>query len=83
MNGTYTAIPDNMNPTADKYLISGSDIIGIKTRNTATINVIIGRIMGTLYGLGIFGCVLLSAKIKFSLNIYHLPIQELTISNFT
>lgn len=48
MNGMYTATPDNINPNADRYLISGSEIIGVSTKKTETINVTMGRMIGTL-----------------------------------
>lgn len=44
-----------MKPSAAKYLAGGSVIIGVTERNTATANVKIGMIIGTLYGRGISG----------------------------
>lgn len=44
-----------MNANAAKYLAGGSVTNGVTDRKTATINVIIGMINGTLYGRGKFG----------------------------
>lgn len=46
-----------MKPRAAKYLMDGSDMIGIIDRKTATPSVKIGTTNGTLYGRGVFGWV--------------------------
>lgn len=58
----YTTTPDAINANAARYFAGGSVTMGVTDKKIETPNVMIGTIRGTLYGRGMFGCVLRSTS---------------------